>query len=168
MSTSYLFLWFIGKQFDKAKFYSEKDYLTGVYNRRFLDRIFPKLMVESYGDIAVIVADVDHFKQINDTQGHKFGDEVLKEISKLFVKNIRKTDIVTRWGGDEFIIVMPDVIENELMEILLRMEKELDRTFHMGISIGTAIYPKDGKHLEDLIRKADQRMYKNKLEKKEP
>lgn len=94
-------------QYDKAKYFSEKDTLTGVYNRRFVEAIFPKLLAQverKNEQLSLSIVDCNDFKPINDTYGHKIGDEVLITLSSLLAGEIRKSDIVARWGGDEFLI----------------------------------------------------------------
>lgn len=167
--------WKLGKQYDKAKFLSEKDVLTNVFNRRFVEKVTPKLMAlakRSNKKLGVSVIDVDNFKSINDTYGHDMGDVVLRSITKALVNATRDSDTIARWGGDEILIISPLIdltypdlifqrVENELKEI----SKEID--LYISVSIGTALYPDDGKSLNDLIKIADRNMYKFKFSKKE-
>ncbi|MEW9671347.1 GGDEF domain-containing protein [Ammoniphilus sp. 3BR4] len=95
--------WVLGIQYDKAKYFSEKDTLTRVYNRRFVEAIFPKILAQverNNEQLSLSIIDCNDFKPINDTYGHKIGDEVLITLSSLLSGEIRKSDIVARWGGD--------------------------------------------------------------------
>jgi diguanylate cyclase (GGDEF)-like protein len=162
--------WWCGKQYDKAKFYSEKDLLTKVYNRRFVYEIFPKLMAKSIKfkeKISIFLLDIDDFKRINDTFGHEKGDIVIQRISDVLFTNTRKGDIVARWGGDEFLIIVIHTNELCATEFMKRIELSLQKMsyeldHHISASIGSAIYPTDAKDLDQLVKLADHRMYEIK------
>jgi diguanylate cyclase (GGDEF)-like protein len=166
--------WWFGKQYDKAKYYSEKDPLTGIYNRRFVESAFAtvKSRLEQNGQSgAVLLLDVNDFKLVNDLLGHKIGDEYLLLISNQLKKSVRKTDIVARWGGDEFLILLPDIQKREdLDQMLERIHHNLKKlSFHdvkISVSIGSALYPIHGKCLDDLLKVADKNMYHLKSQKK--
>jgi diguanylate cyclase (GGDEF)-like protein len=170
-----IFGWLFGKQYDKAKYFSEKDVLTDVFNRRFVERITPKLMALAQRNnkkIGVSVVDVDNFKAINDTYGHDIGDKVLQGIANALVKATRESDTVARWGGDEILIISPLMTIKCPQLLIQRVEKELKEISHavdvyISVSIGTALYPDDGTSLNDLIKVADRNMYKFKFSKKE-
>jgi len=165
---------FFGKQYDKAKYYAEKDTLTGAYNRRFLLRIFPKLlaMVDRNNEqLSLLLVDVNDFKKINDTYGHSTGDKVLQSISRVLQTTTRQSDIVVRWGGDEFLIITPYVDKNSSLSLIKRIESKLDTVSDIDLNIdifittGVATYPENGKNLDDLIRIADEKMYTFKKER---
>ena len=166
--------WWFGKQYDKAKYYSEKDPLTGIYNRRYIESAFAtvKSRLEQNGQSgAVLLLDVNDFKLVNDLLGHKIGDEYLLLITNQLKKSVRKTDIVARWGGDEFLILSPDIQKKEdLDQMLERIHQNLKQlSFHevkISVSIGSALYPKHGKCLDDLLKVADKNMYHLKSQKK--
>jgi diguanylate cyclase (GGDEF)-like protein len=162
-------LWWLGKQYDKAKFYSEKDYLTGLYNRRFIEEIFPKLIssAKKIEQLSILILDCNDFKQINDTYGHKYGDLVLENISTILLKSTSVSDIIARWGGDEFLIISPFSDQTETEAMIKRIEnglRELSQKTEKKISVsaGFAIYPIDGKDMDSLIKIADKNMYKLK------
>ena len=97
-----------GLQFDKARFLSERDLLTGMYNRRFVTNTFKQLaslVDRTNSQLFVLLIDCDNFKSINDCYGHNKGDQVLKKIGETLIETTRKSDIVARWGGDEFLIM---------------------------------------------------------------
>lgn len=166
--------WYMGKKYDQAKYYSEKDYLTGTYNRRFIYEIFPKLTAQLQRNnqkLCLSVVDVDNFKSLNDRYGHELGDQVLSIIADILTSNTRAEDTVARWGGDEFLIIAPcidinytDVIFSRLHDKLGEQSETLDVDFN--ISIGTAIYPDDASDLDTLIKLADSNMYKIKFRKR--
>jgi diguanylate cyclase (GGDEF)-like protein len=167
------FFWWLGKKYDEAKFYSEKDALTEVYNRRFVLKIFPNLLEQADRNkekLSVFVVDIDNFKKINDTYGHDVGDAVIRGISDSLLKNTRKSDLVTRWGGDEFLVIMPHSDEMCPSLLLQHMDKDLkDSSNRLGInisvSIGKSTYPENAIRLDDLIRFADKSMYELKSAK---
>ncbi|AIF51132.1 GGDEF domain-containing protein [Pelosinus sp. UFO1] len=165
-----LIAYWAGKQYDKVKFYSEKDSLTGFYNRRFVDELLPSLLAKmdrKNEKLSIVILDCDNFKAINDRYGHRKGDLVLQELSALLLTIIRKGDIAARWGGDEFLIIAPCAGDEEIKQILKRFNNELlelSKKMQMAISIssGYAIYPSDTKEIEDLISIADSKMYRLK------
>ncbi|MGD8188393.1 GGDEF domain-containing protein [Brevibacillus ginsengisoli] len=172
--TYLLVAWFLGKQYDRAKYYSEHDGLTGVYNRRYLTEMVMKLlntMKKQDREVSMIVVDVNDFKLINDEYGHLFGDHVLKNVATILSCNLPKGSLVSRWGGDEFLIVIPDVNEEETAASVLQIHEELERLtnlFRINItaSIGVSVYPRDASTLDDLIHMADLHMYDSKREYK--
>jgi diguanylate cyclase (GGDEF)-like protein len=119
---------------------------------------------------AVIFIDLDNFKNINDTRGHEFGDVVLQKVSSTILKAVRDNDIVARFGGDEFVVLIPNITnETPVIEVVQRIKKHLLTPIeHEGFSyivtasIGIAFYPKDGKDASTLLKNADIAMYKSK------
>jgi len=170
----FLFIAFqAGKQYDKVKFFSEKDSLTGCYNRRFINKKFPPLLVQMNRNnekLSIAILDCDNFKAINDTYGHIKGDLVLQELSALLLINIRKGDMVVRWGGDEFLIIAPYSDRKDIKDIVNRFEKELQvlskkLQIDIFVSSGFATYPSDAKKIDDLIHIADNNMYARKIKR---
>ena len=154
---------------EKLTLLASKDALTNINNRRMLNEYIlqeTKKSKRHKNDLSLILLDIDHFKDINDKYGHKRGDEVLIEISSLLSKNIRQSDIFGRWGGEEFIILLPQTnIKNayEVAEILRKkIEKHyFDKVGKTTISLGVSMYdPKDD--ILDFIENADSAMYKAK------
>jgi len=156
-----------GKQYDKVKFDSEIDSLTGFYNRRFVDNVLPSLLAQmdrKNEKLSIAILDCDKFKAINDRYGHRKGDLVLQEFSALLLTSIRKSDVVVRWGGDEFLIIAPYADDDDIKKILKRFNnelRELSKKMQITISVssGYAIYPRDAKIIDDLISIADSKMY---------
>jgi diguanylate cyclase (GGDEF)-like protein len=166
----------IGKAFDKAIYYSEKDNLTGTYNRRYTRMAFPKILskIEKNKEyLGVILIDIDKFKSINDVYGHSMGDNVLVTIASTLKKIIRPSDIIARWGGDEFILLISGIDKSKLHSFINRFSIEIENLNylkeikgHVSASIGIAIYPSDAESLDKLIAIADRNMYENKKQKK--
>jgi diguanylate cyclase (GGDEF)-like protein/PAS domain S-box-containing protein len=148
------------------------DPLTGLPNRRLLnERCSYALSVaqRSNESVAVMFIDLDHFKDINDTLGHKIGDLFLVEIAKRLSAMLREEDTVSRFGGDEFILVFPGTGAKGAATIATKLLTEISRPCHIEEhevigtpSIGIAIYPNDADNLEDLLKKADTAMYRVK------
>lgn len=149
------------------------DPLTGLYNRHYLykyaESIFNIAKINQY-NIGILVIDIDHFKQINDNHGHKIGDEILVNFSKKMKTELRKGQEIFRIGGDEFIIILENINDNQLLtNIRNRLKKSIEEyaiipgsDIHISISIGTSMYPEDGLNLDILYNIADHNMYKDK------
>ncbi|WP_415888595.1 diguanylate cyclase domain-containing protein [Neptuniibacter sp. SY11_33] len=162
----------------KARYESEVDTLTGLLNRRGCKRLIKEsLMEQPNSHHAVMLIDLDHFKPINDNYGHDAGDHVLKEVSNRFSSALRKSDLLSRWGGDEFLIFLAgeaDCLEEEssvvAQKILKLLEKEIEvslgKTVRVGASIGIALAPSHGHELSALIKAADITMYQIKKQGK--
>lgn len=174
VSCFYLFLgWWLGKQYDKVKYLSEKDLLTESYNRRYVMEVFPKLMslsARKKQKLIIFLMDVDDFKSINDQFDHAMGDRVLLLISKTLKKSFRDSDFIVRWGGDEFVGLFPCTDESGINELQIRLHNEFKRlsnmvTANVSVSIGYATYPDEGSELNDLIKIADMKMYSDKKRK---
>ena len=153
------------------------DPLTGLPNRALMDdRLQHSINVaeRNSSSVVLLLIDLDEFKKINDTKGHLAGDGILKEVATRLVNVTRSTGTVARVGGDEFIVILPDVKESEVEEILKRIHDKFSQPFlidgeFLGIhlSIGVAIYPQHGLEPKALIQSADSAMYKAKQTGKE-
>lgn len=146
------------------------DQLTGLANRVLLaDRAEMALSAAARHKrmLAIMVIDVDRFKEVNDNLGHAAGDMVLKEIALRLTEAVRKVDTVSRLGGDEFIILLPEISHEEtLNSVAQRIMESTHRPYHIAeqeinltISMGVSTYPKDGDTLDQLVRNADMAMY---------
>lgn len=153
----------------KLEILSHEDALTKVGNRLKLNEVLAEsyeLFVRYNTRCGIILIDIDNFKKINDTYGHLFGDEVLKRISQVLVQNVRKTDIVGRWGGEEFLIVCRYIKLDDLKKIaeVLRQKIEDDEFLkekNITASFGLSIF--DGtKDIDEVINEADENLYKAK------
>ncbi len=143
------------------------DSLTGLYVRRyFMVKLQEEIhRAERYDKIiSVIMADLDRFKNINDTYGHDAGDRALEAISHFLQKNIRDVDAIARYGGEEFVMLIPDADKEAAFSLAERLREELakvklDNLPPITVSLGIATFPTDGTDVDDLIKKADAAMY---------
>lgn len=148
---------------------SISDGLTGLYNHRYLTEQMKKEIQRAARhnhSLSVVMLDIDHFKDYNDRFGHLEGNKVLKDISRLLLKNARATDIVGRFGGEEFCIVVPEIQKNKAAAFVKRLLSEVaNHSFpnrRITLSAGVAAFPKDGKTHLELIKRADTFLYKAK------
>lgn len=149
------------------------DTLTGLPNRRLLqnrhEMALARLQRNPQHQCVLLFIDLDGFKKINDTFGHKTGDAVLQEIAQRLRRSMRPNDTVARWGGDEFVILLEDVsnpvvdrMTQRLRERIKEPIKFMGLRLHLDVSIGSAVYPPEGVSLEEIMKQADQRMYQEK------
>lgn len=152
---------------------STKDPLTNLYNRLSLtEKInwFISQERRTKEGFAIIFLDLDNFKNINDSYGHEFGDMVLKESALVLKDSVRASDIVARFGGDEFVIILPNISDvTRIDEVLTKLQKNLSKpitneefSFSITSSMGITLYPKDGESANTLLKNADIAMYKAK------
>ncbi|MFQ4138206.1 diguanylate cyclase [Nodosilinea sp. PGN35] len=153
---------------------SIRDPLTGLYNRRYLEEALSQELLRAqrkHHGIGVIMIDIDHFKRFNDTFGHDAGDVVLQQVATLVQQNVRNSDIVCRYGGEEMILVLPEVT---LAETIARAERlwaaigDLAPHHHgqnlgsLSASFGVAVFPDHGSTASTLIKAADGALYQAK------
>ena len=158
---------------EELEYQATHDSLTNLPNRiLFMDRLEQSInLAQRYNHkLAVIFVDLDHFKEINDSLGHHIGDKILIEVSKRMKNDMRKSDTLSRLGGDEFCIILND-IENvdDVSNIITHGMKVLknpinidNHILHVGMSVGVSIYPNDGESAASLFQNADAAMYKAK------
>ncbi|QDR78999.1 diguanylate cyclase domain-containing protein [Sporomusa termitida] len=158
---------------EQVQQYAYHDHLTGLPNRRLLDdrlSIAIARAKRSAEQIAVIFLDLDNFKPVNDTYGHDAGDELLQQLANRIVSNVREGDTVSRVGGDEFVIILPQIrTKAEVEQLALRLLVVCRQPFmirnhevFVSASIGVSMFPDDGMDIADLIRSADIAMYHSK------
>jgi len=149
------------------------DHLTGLPNRRlYQDRLASALerARRSETHAALLVVDLDRFKQVNDTMGHHVGDIVLQRVASTFAERVRRSDTVSRTGGDEFSLILEEPTNREeavhvgksLQQLLDDPLEIEDRKVNVRASVGIAIFPEDGSDAESLFVAADQQMYRAK------
>jgi two-component system cell cycle response regulator len=167
------------KQLDRLRFHYEAamnssviDWLTGVYNhgyfKRFLELEIKKSLRHRY-PVSLIMLDIDDFKTYNDTHGHTVGDAILKELAVVIKKSVRDVDIVARYGGDEFAVVLPYSDGHGGMKTAQRIDQAIKTHGftqkisaappQITVSMGVAWYPTDAVQVDELIHSADQRLY---------
>ena len=160
-----------------AKEESNTDVLTSIYNRRFMERRLSEELTRCVGDnqrLVCLFIDIDHFKSINDTFGHPFGDYVIKEVARLLCETVRGCDTVARWGGEEFLALLPGTETKDGIAVAERIRLAIEKqTFSFEgkkakVTVSTGLYgsrPKTtGETSEEIIRKADEALYKAKHE----
>lgn len=149
-----------------------KDGLTGAFNRRYMEEALQREIARSLrgkSPLSLLMLDLDHFKQLNDTMGHAAGDLVLKELAKTLMENVRPSDIVCRYGGEEFLIALPDMSAvaaknraDELRRKIHLISKMVKHHRVISASIGIAAMPDHGSDLKTLLRAADDALYEAK------
>ena len=151
---------------------SSRDGLTGIYNRRYIMKLFEKefKLYKSEKKMTCVIFDVDRFKTINDTYGHLIGDIVLKKITKIVIENISFDDLFGRYGGDEFFLIFLEKKDYEVDEILEKIRSDIfnlilkidEKEIRVTISLGVARSANEMKESEDMIVEADLALYKAK------
>lgn len=152
---------------------SHIDELTGIANRRQFMNQLDNIILESVEHkrlFAILFMDLDHFKAINDTYGHEYGDQILIEASNRMQGCLRETDLVARLGGDEFVIILEMISTSEkVMDIASKLIQSVslpykvkNKTLSIGTSIGISLYPEHDIYAEGLLKKADRALYQAK------
>jgi diguanylate cyclase (GGDEF)-like protein/PAS domain S-box-containing protein len=167
----------IARDISERKMFEQKlsemathDFLTGLPNRVLLNDRFTIALAQAHRNkhrLAIIAIDLDRFKSVNDTLGHQAGDELLKAIAKRLKNLLRSSDTVARMGGDEFLLLMPEMhMTGDAIKIIDKIAAAFKEPFmiegsrlNMSASMGLAIYPEDGEDMEALLRKSDAAMY---------
>ena len=143
----------------------QTDLLTKTLNKITILNIIEKLITSKREKVfSILMFDIDDFKTINDTLGHIAGDLCLRTLAIIASNNIREVDYIGRYGGDEFIIVLPNLAENEAQFVAERFRNKVNETSNpkLTVSIGIATYPRDGETVKDLLSAADKALYKSK------
>ncbi|MGB4057299.1 MAG: PleD family two-component system response regulator [Alphaproteobacteria bacterium] len=151
------------------------DSLTGLYNRRYLEVHLEKLLQKNHElkkSLAVLIVDIDHFKKVNDTYGHNVGDEVLKIFAQRLLGNLRSFDLVARLGGEEFVVILPDVSEQRAWMVAERLRASIaDVPFTVSApegqitvttSIGAALIDHGPHTKQEVLERADKYLYEAK------
>ena len=151
------------------------DMLTGLYNRRFLEDYTRKLLAiarRRERPVGLIMIDLDHFKSFNDLYGHEIGDRMLRHFAKTVTGSMRETNLASRYGGEEFIIILPDTDIKSSMLVAERIRKAVmvmvvpsntEKPLpQLTVSLGVAAYPLHGQTLEEVIQASDKALYESK------
>jgi diguanylate cyclase (GGDEF)-like protein len=163
--------------FEQTQSDSLTDPLTNLPNTRFLFMHLAREIARAArhkSQVALIIADLDHFKEINDTLGHHVGDRALADVARVLRSAIRPYDICARYAGDEFVLVLSACGADDAARKRQELQQAVDamrfeaggRVLPLGISLGSAVFPEDGQSHETLLAVADSRMYKNKTTRK--
>lgn len=158
---------------DQLRIMSSHDSLTGLFNRHYLNEYQAMVLAAAKRNnrhVGFISMDLNHFKKINDTYGHNVGDLVLVETARVLKGCTRTNEAVFRLGGDEFLIIMPDIEDGTvLQQTRERLIKSFKDDFHLveypckiAVSIGTSVFPEDGNNIDALLQIADEEMYADK------
>ncbi|MDH3327483.1 MAG: GGDEF domain-containing protein [Gammaproteobacteria bacterium] len=150
---------------------SQRDELTGLLNRRALYTNVSnllKLNTKKPPELVIMFADLDLFKQINDTHGHATGDMVLKNVAEILTQSVRDVDVISRFGGDEFVIIIPNTSISVAEIIAHRIQKSViewaeANHFEFNISLGIGEIPRHGNTLSETLKAVDQALYHSKL-----
>lgn len=154
----------MGEQLKNA---ADHDALTALYNRRYLNRYLEQLIQKDHTDFYAVLLDLDFFKKINDTYGHVFGDEVLVAFGQILEKHLPDGGIAVRFGGEEFMLILPDTTEDDIRSLLQRMRSEYKQFIKMkkntvySFSSGVAQY-QTGMEISALYSLVDGKLYRAK------
>ena len=153
------------------------DYLTGLRTRGYFEQQLDlefKRAERRRQKFALLMIDIDHFKNLNDTYGHHVGDQVLREVASILVKDMREVDTVARYGGEEFVIILPETTETAALFVAERLRRAVEKAKffagspgaiqHLTISVGLAVYDRDARFKRDLIELSDAALYAAKHE----
>ncbi|RJR17776.1 MAG: diguanylate cyclase [Nitrospiraceae bacterium] len=157
------------KQTEKLQKLSITDHLTGIYNRRYLNRRLSE-EITRYNrykhPFSFMMLDLDKFKEYNDTFGHIAGDNLLRNLASVMEKSLRTIDIAARFGGDEFVTIFPQTPKIDAIQISNRLKEKIDKALSehniempLSISVGLATFPDDASSIMELIEKTDQALY---------
>ncbi|MEW8448471.1 MAG: GGDEF domain-containing protein [Candidatus Thiodiazotropha sp.] len=153
----------------QLQYIAETDRLTQIYNRTKFDEelknqiAWASLTNNHFG---LIMLDLDHFKEVNDNFGHDAGDAVLKKTVELLHTRIRKSDILARWGGEEFMIIAPDIDQSDLLSMIESLRSSIEKIEHEGVgrvtaSFGASIITHND-NIQSLLKRVDMALYRSK------
>ncbi|UNC91627.1 sensor domain-containing diguanylate cyclase/phosphohydrolase [Candidatus Contubernalis alkaliaceticus] len=153
---------------DKIRYISFHDITTGLYNRAYMEQEMQRLDTDRQLPISIIMGDLNGLKLVNDTYGHSVGDEMLISTADILRKSCRQEDIIARWGGDEFVVLLPQVTKEDALGICKRIisycEKTFVKTVPLSIALGIACKQMGEKDcLAEILKQAEDNMYKHKL-----
>ena len=159
----------IRKNFEKRmRYFGFHDSLTGLYNRAYFEEELKRLFESRETQIGILFADVNGLKLVNDAFGHQAGDLLLKRVAGVLKLACRKEDLIARWGGDEFIVLLTNVTMETLIELEKRIQeacsKDNNELVPLSISVGYAIKEERRKTIEEFLKITEERMYRKKLD----
>jgi diguanylate cyclase (GGDEF)-like protein len=159
----------LGDLYNTLREMAIKDPLTGLYNRALFEDKLQQFINEAHRaprHAALVMLDLDRFKQVNDTLGHHVGDQLLQEVALRLTALLRKSDVLSRFGGDEFTMLIPDAGPDHVAVVTNKIVSALEREFRirrhritLSVSVGVALFPEHGQDVGSLLRRADSAMY---------
>jgi diguanylate cyclase (GGDEF)-like protein len=145
------------------------DFLTKIYNRRATQEILDQQFYQFqryHNSCSIILLDIDHFKKVNDNYGHEIGDKVLQSVTHILKNHLRKNDTLGRWGGEEFLIVLPNTVIEKATEVAEKLKQEIAREKIQGIdctiSLGVKTIDNNDQTIDQAVKRADDALYKAK------
>ena len=153
---------------DISEHISVRDSLTGLYNRKFIEEEIKRFNVKRQLPLSLIMADINGLKMVNDTYGHEMGDKLLIKAAKLLENTCREEDLVSRWGGDEFVVLLPGIDEEVVSKIYKRIKDNFReatlgiQSLPVSIALGFAVKKTMDKDIQTLLMEAEDKMYDNK------
>lgn len=152
---------------EQIRYLSFHDKVTRIYNRAYFEEELKRLDTERQLPLSIIIGDVNGLKLVNDTFGHQQGDVLLKKIACVLRNSCRKEDIIARWGGDEFAVLLPRTGNKAAAEVCQRIKKACSETeqspIRPSIALGTATKEKPDQDIQEILKEAEDRMYRQKL-----
>lgn len=152
---------------EKIEYLSFHDGLTGLYNRAYFDEELNRLDTERQLPITIVMGDLNGLKLINDAYGHSKGDVLLRNIADILKESFRKEDITSRWGGDEFISILPKTSVKDAESIIKRIkelcEEKSTTEMPLSISLGVSTKKSSSENIDDILKEAEDKMYKSKI-----
>ncbi len=152
---------------DQIKYLSYHDKLTGLYNRAYLEEKIKELDDDQNLPLSLIIGDVNGLKLVNDAFGHQYGDLLLQNVANILTSCCRQKDLIARWGGDEFVIILPRSYEDKARQVCQKIYEscaELNKfPIQVSIALGVACKAGPGKSMETIYKEAEDLMYRNKL-----
>ncbi|MBF0286719.1 MAG: diguanylate cyclase [SAR324 cluster bacterium] len=160
------------RELDRIEQDADTDRLTGLANRRRLDQFLEALQTvypDNKKPFSLVISDVDNFKHYNDTHGHQMGDVVLAGVAGIFAKTVRKGDLAARFGGEEFVMILPDCQKTNAVQVAEKLRKAIENeefpyqdqqpTGNLTVTLGVATFPQDADNIDTLLKKADECLY---------
>ncbi|MFQ5641689.1 MAG: GGDEF domain-containing protein [bacterium] len=161
--------------FEHTKKLSMRDELTNMFNRRYFNQRYERELQRAkryQRALSIIMLDIDHFKIYNDLNGHLMGDKVLIQVAQTLENILRKADLFARFGGEEFIILLPEIGKDQARNVAEKLRRKIEKTNFSNevsqpngkitISLGLAVYPEDSTEAQELIKQADDALYQAK------
>jgi len=152
----------------KAKYYYDHDAMTDLYNRKYGDEKLLELDKPEYWPLSIIVADANGLKVTNDAFGHMEGDRIIKKLAGIFLEYIKPEDYVVRTGGDEFMVILPNTLGTEALDLITKIEErfevDLEDAFLLSMAMGCATKTSSEESIDQVYQSAEARMYHNKIQ----